>query len=246
MAMCREPADLWRTRIDLKYRDRLPGVAVDAQGRRYQKTEGFRPVRIRNIVFDGEDRLRNGAGETPEQRLADLAKDGVDAEVLFPNKGLTIWATRDAEFSQAMCRVWNDWAWEVFGSHNDRLSPMGCIAAADLNGAIEEVQRVAELGFRGLALPCKPVWGPPDHEQANYNLPRVRSAVGMHHGSRPSGHVPRLDGTRSPNVAWQRRRRGQLRRPFGWRRPWNRSPIYALPAFSSATRICASAASRRA
>ena len=166
-----EPADLWRRRIDGKYRDRLPGVAVDAKGRKFQKTEGFRPVRIRNIVFEGEDRLRNGAGETPQQRLADLALDGVDAEVLFPNKGLTIWATPDAEFSQAMCRVWNDWAWEVFGDHNDRLSPMGCIASADIGGAIREIERLATLGFRGLSLPCKPVWGPPDHEHPNYNLP---------------------------------------------------------------------------
>ena len=90
-----EPADLWRTRIDKRFRDRLPGVAVDAEGRKYQKTEGFRPVRIRNIRFDGEDGLRNGAGETPEQRIHDLALDGVDAEILFPNKGLTIWATPD-------------------------------------------------------------------------------------------------------------------------------------------------------
>ena len=166
-----EPADLWRMRIDKRFRDRLPGVAVDAEGRKFQKTEGFRPVRIRNIRFDGEDGLRNGAGETPEQRLNDLALDGVDAEILFPNKGLTIWATPDPQFSQAMCRVYNDWAWETFADHNDRLCPMGCIAAADIDGAIAEIQRVASLGFRGLSLPCKPVWGAPNHEAANYNLP---------------------------------------------------------------------------
>ena len=166
-----EPSDLWRTRMDKRYRERLPGVAVDAQGRKYQKTEGFRPVRIRSIKFEGEDGLRNHAGETPEERLADLAADGVDAEVLFPNKGLAIWATPDAAFSQAMCRVWNDWAWETFADYNDRLAPMGCVAAADVPGAVAEIQRVAALGFRGLALPCKPIWGPPDHEHANYNLP---------------------------------------------------------------------------
>ncbi|MXY50990.1 MAG: amidohydrolase [Gammaproteobacteria bacterium] len=166
-----EPADLWQKRMDAKFRDRLPGVAVDKDGKKYQKTEGFRPLRIRNIKFEGEDGLRNGAGTTPEERLADLAADGVDAEVLFPNKGLTIWATPDPEFSQAMCRVWNDWAWEVFGDYNDRLSPMGCVASADIPGAIAEIQRLAALGFRGLSLPCKPVWGPGSHEHLNYNLP---------------------------------------------------------------------------
>ncbi len=166
-----EPADLWATRMDAKYRERLPGMILGDDGAKYQKTEGFRPLRLRNIKFEGEDALRNRSGFTPEGRLADLAADGVDAEILFPNKGLTIWATPDAEFSQAMCRVYNDWAWEVFGPHNDRLSPMACIAAADIKGAIAEVERSAQRGFRGLSLPCKPVWGPPDHAALNYNLP---------------------------------------------------------------------------
>lgn len=166
-----EPGDLWKTRIDTKYRERLPGMAVDKEGRRFQKTEGFRPIRLRNIEFKGEDALRNGAGQTPDERLADLEADGVDCEILFPNKGLTIWATPDAEFSQAMCHVYNDWAWETFSSYNDRLSPMACVAAADIEGAILEIQRCAKLGFRGLALPCKPIWGAPDHAHLNYNLP---------------------------------------------------------------------------
>ncbi len=166
-----EPSDLWRTRIDEKYRDRLPGVAIDAKGRKFQKTEGFRPLRLQNIKFEGEDALRNQSGHTPEERLADLAADGVDCEILFPNKGLTMWATPDAAFSQAMCRVFNDWAWEVFGPFNDRLAPMACVASADIPGAIKEIERCAKLGFRGVSLPCKPVWGAPDHEALNYNLP---------------------------------------------------------------------------
>ena len=166
-----EPSDLWATRMDAKYKDRLPGMAVGSDGKKYQKTEGFRPLRIRNIEFAGEDLLRNKSGYTPEERIDDLAADGVDAEILFPNKGLTIWATPDAEFSQAMCRVYNDWAWETFGAFNDRLSPMACIASSDITGSIAEVERATDLGFRGLALPCKPVWGAPDHEALNYNLP---------------------------------------------------------------------------
>jgi predicted TIM-barrel fold metal-dependent hydrolase len=166
-----EPSDLWRTRMDERYRERLPGVSVNPQGEKFQKTEGFRPLRLSNIKFEGEDALRNQSGTTPEERLRDLNADGVDCEILFPNKGLTIWATPDPEFSQAMCRVFNDWAWEVFGAFNDRLSPMACIAPGDLDGAIAEIRRCAKLGFRGLSLPCKPLWGPPDHEAPNYNLP---------------------------------------------------------------------------
>lgn len=166
-----EPSDLWATRMDAKYKGRLPGVTVDAKGTKFQKTEGFRPLRLQNIKFEGEDALRNQSGMTPEQRITDLAADGVDCEILFPNKGLVMWATADAVFSQAMCKAWNDWAWETFGPYNNRLAPMACVATGDKEGAIKEIQRCAKLGFRGFSLPCKPVWGPPDHEAPNYNLP---------------------------------------------------------------------------
>ena len=166
-----EPGDLWKTRIEERYRERLPGTIVGGDGAKYQKTEGFRPIRLRDIKFDGEDSERHMAGHTPEQRLSDHLRDGIDYEVMFPNKGLTIWATPDAEFSQAMCRVYNDWAFEEYGAYRDHMVPMACIAAGDIEGSIAEIQRVAKLGFRGLALPCKPVWGAHDHEHPNYNLP---------------------------------------------------------------------------
>lgn len=166
-----EPNDLWQTRMPIRFRERLPGVTVDAKGKKYQKTEGFRPLRLRNIVFKGEDARRNGAGSTPDERIQDLAMDGVDAEILFPNKGLVIWATPDPLFSQEMCKVWNDWAWETFAAYNEQLCPMACVASADIEGAIKEIQKRAEQGFKGLALPCKPIWGPGSHEHLNYNLP---------------------------------------------------------------------------
>ena len=166
-----EPKDVFKARIAEEYWHRLPGVAVDKKGAQFQKTEGFRPSKINLNKLEGEDALRQASGRSPEARISDLALDGVDAEILFPNLGLTVWATPDAEFSQMMCRAWNEWAWEEFGPYNDRLSPMACIAAADIDGAIAEIQRCAKLGFRGLALPCKPVWGAPNHEDLNYNLP---------------------------------------------------------------------------
>jgi predicted TIM-barrel fold metal-dependent hydrolase len=165
-----EPNDLWLSRMGPEFRDRLPGVVVDEQGNQLQKTEGFRPTKLVNVPLEGHELLRNQSGRSPEARISDLALDGVDAEILFPNKGLTIWATPDARFSQAMCRAYNEWAWDEFGAFNDQLVPMACVATGDLDGAIAEIQRCAALGFKGLCLPCKPVFGPPNHEDLNYNL----------------------------------------------------------------------------
>jgi predicted TIM-barrel fold metal-dependent hydrolase len=170
-AHANEPADLWATRIDQKYRDRLPRVIVDDKGVKWRVSEGYRPDRLRTDELDGEDRLRQLAGADPEQRLRDMDRDGIDAEVIFPNKGLAMWATPDAVFAMAQCRVYNDWAWETFGRHNDRMSPAAALATGDLEGSIAEVGRVAKLGFRALTLPCKPIWGGHDIDHPNYNLP---------------------------------------------------------------------------
>ena len=167
-----EPHDFLAKRIDSKLARRLPRVEVDENGDRWQVTEGYRPIRIRfKRPLEGEDGRRNASGATPEERLRDMEEDGVDAEVIFPNKGLSMWATPDPEFAMACCRCWNDWAWETFGPHNDRMSPMACLATGDLEGSIAEVQRAAQLGFRGLTLPSKPIFGPHDAQQPNYNLP---------------------------------------------------------------------------
>ncbi len=170
-AHANEPADLWATRIDAKYRERVPRVIVDADGVKWRVSEGHRPDRLRTDELQGEDRLRQLAGADPVQRLHDMDRDGIDAEVIFPNKGLSMWATPDGAFAMAQCRVYNDWAWETFAAYNDRMSPAAAIATADLGGAIAEVQRVARLGFRALTLPCKPVWGAHDVDHPNYNLP---------------------------------------------------------------------------
>ena len=166
-----EPSNLWVERIDRKFRDRLPRVEIDANGVKWQISEGWARSRLLDSNLEGEDFIRSKAGADPLERLRDHERDGVDAEIIFPNKGLTMWATPDAEFAQAQCRVYNDWAWETFGKYNDRLSPLACIATADLEGSISEIQRCAKLGFRGLSLPCKPVFGPHDARHPNYNLP---------------------------------------------------------------------------
>ncbi len=165
-----EPPDLWLTRMDKKFHHRLPRIVERPDGLA-QVTEGFRALSLRDTPLDGEDLRRGKAGRSAEERLLDQDLDGIDAEIIFPNKGISMWATPDSIFAGAMCRAWNDWAWEAFGDHNDRLSPMACLATGDLEGAIKEIDRVATLGFRGLCLPCTPIFGHSDPENPNYNLP---------------------------------------------------------------------------
>ena len=118
-----EPASLWFDRIDAKYRERLPRVITDKDGVQWRVSEGHRPDRLRLSTLEGEDQLRSKAGAEPLGRLADHDLDGIDVELIFPNKGLSMWATPDPEFAMAQCRVFNDWAWEQFANHQGRMIP---------------------------------------------------------------------------------------------------------------------------
>src|SRR4029079_13176279 len=162
-----EPANLWVERIDKQYKDRLPRVITDKDGVQWRVSEGHRPDRLRLSTLEGEDQARAKAGADPLERLKDHDLDGIDVELIFPNKGLAMWATPDAKFAMAQCKVYNEWAWENFGNHQDRMIPAAAIATADLDGSIAEVPRVAKQGFKCLTLPCQPVWGGHDAADAN-------------------------------------------------------------------------------
>ncbi|MGD9750214.1 MAG: amidohydrolase family protein [Acidimicrobiia bacterium] len=166
-----EPRNIFKARLPEELHDRLPSVVTKRSGEQFQKTEGFRPTKLNWVEpLQGHEKFRYESGRKPEHRAEELALDGTDAEILFPNVGLAMWATRDPSFSHLMCRAWNDWAWEHYGPYNDRLAPMACVAPAVVDDAIAEIQRCAALGFRGLCLPCKPAFGPPNVDDPNYNL----------------------------------------------------------------------------
>ncbi|MGH7819617.1 MAG: amidohydrolase family protein, partial [Candidatus Binatia bacterium] len=116
------------------------------------------------------DKIRAAAGATAAERIRDHECDGVDVEVVFPGKGLIIWATADAKFAMAMCRAWNRWANEAYAGYAERIMPMAAVSPADREGTLREIAWAAGRGFRGLTLPCKPYWGAHDADQPNYNL----------------------------------------------------------------------------
>jgi predicted TIM-barrel fold metal-dependent hydrolase len=170
-----EPADLWATRIAPEFRERIPRVRVDADGTRWSVAEGLRPVRIKDFPREftqgqafsleaGDLDLSQRGSADPAIRNAHHDLDGVDAEIVYPNKGLLMWTSPDHRLAAALCRVWNDWAVETFGAHSQRILPVAAVAPGDVPAAVREVQRVARLGLRSVFLPVQ-VAGQP------YSLP---------------------------------------------------------------------------
>ena len=120
----------------------------------------------------GDDLERFLSGRYPDQRVADNARDGVDAEIIFPGAAFLAAqvANDDANLAMRLCEGWNNWARDWYGDHWDVQFPMAFITTTDVDAAVTEIERVAKLGFRGVCLPNKPVFGPQPPRERNYNL----------------------------------------------------------------------------
>jgi len=156
-----EPTDLFKTRLPKHLRDRAvweedfeiePLVEGGARVFRRLHTSGFEGWTI--------SRYRQTSGRTPEGDpaliLEDLATDGVDAAVLFPNLSLFGLYSDDHELSMAHARVYNDYIVERFTPYFDRLAPTAPIPITDIGDAVTEIQRAAAGGFRAVLLPATP------------------------------------------------------------------------------------------
>src|SRR5690606_22329848 len=112
--------------------------------------------RLTSDRMEPEDRLRNASGFDVADRLGDQDADGIDVELIFPNKGLLCWATPDPVFADAMCRAWNRWAYDWYGGadgwNDGRTRPLACIATGNVELAMAEATWAAEHGFVGLTL----------------------------------------------------------------------------------------------
>ncbi len=105
-----------------------------------------------NFVSDcAVDTKRRGARDL-ELRLADMDRDGVDAELVFPSLGLMLPRIADREGQATACRIWNDWAWDYTAPVRDRLIPAAMIPCIDFEDALAECQRTAAKGFAAFCL----------------------------------------------------------------------------------------------
>ena len=192
-----EPPKYMAERIEPEYRERLPHVETREDGSRFIISEGGRPQLVRpgrdwkkkgqvrerqsfekssmampySSRMEEEDMVRSQAGAGIENRDRDNANDGIDAEIIFANKGLLGYATPDPVFAMAMCRAWNRWALEEFGAAFDRMLPMAMLSPGDLDGTFAEMEWAAQRGFKGFLLPNKPIYGPAQPGELMYNDP---------------------------------------------------------------------------
>ena len=160
------PPDLWSSQAPAKWKLLAPRVEeledglhwfVDAQDRGMWNGVGPGFLKYTKGMFGHIDEMKDLGFEwdyrpgakprptTPELRLADLDRDGVDAEIIYGclminDAGMRSWANK----------MYNDWASD-FAKKSDpnRVFPLAIIPNTDPLDAVAEVRRCAKLGLKG-------------------------------------------------------------------------------------------------
>ncbi len=163
-----EPVDLWQQRLPTALRDR--GPRMERVGDWWcLVVEGIPPRKLARV--DREASGSDGPSATPggtadiDARKADMAQDGVVAEVIYPTFGLFVDMLADPELQMACARAYNDWLAETFLPDPSTFIPSALVPIRDVDTAVAELARVADLGYRSALIPTSPPEGLP------YNRP---------------------------------------------------------------------------
>jgi predicted TIM-barrel fold metal-dependent hydrolase len=126
-----EMGDLWASRLPTQFRDDAPRFPDTRAGRGSGRFEG------------------KTGGWDPNERIKEMAQDGVSAEVLYPTLGLRLFGLDGPALQEACFRVYNDWIIEYCSAAPDRLVGVGCVSVYDVDHAVAELERCKRNGLRG-------------------------------------------------------------------------------------------------
>lgn len=157
------PPDLFTSRLPSKLAERAPRVEdTDDEGPYWVLPDGTRLSpsgrKLAGLLAGTDHGFRPS---TPEQRLEDMDKDGVYTQVIYgPPGGVKF--EGDNELTVACLRAYNDWAAEFNSVDRNRLICLAILPGHDPAEATEELQRVADLGHRGVLIEMAagedPIW----------------------------------------------------------------------------------------
>lgn len=135
------------------------------EGTEISRRKGYKPdvdnmadgdvVKIMSQGYDGlREGIRNGA-----QRHVDQDVDGVVAEFLYPGF-FGLFSFENLDLLVACQKNYNDWLHDYATAASGRLFGLAAIPIQDPEAAVQELQRVAKMGFKGGCIPCT---APPEH-----------------------------------------------------------------------------------
>ena len=201
------PPTIYGERLPKEFKDRAPRVEKrgDAEFLVFEGTEkpffalqGSAGIKDEDVVTLSKTKEagRKG-GWDPHARIEDMDFDGVDAQVLFGSGdggGIEI-RSENRPFRFAMMQVYNDYVAEFCRPYPTRLIGVAEIPYWDVELALSEAKRAAEMDLRGVLLPAIPAfensppedkhYGDPSYEKLWTELEAMGLHVHFHLGTKP-------------------------------------------------------------
>jgi predicted TIM-barrel fold metal-dependent hydrolase len=100
-------------------------------------------------------------GTDLDRRTRDMAREGVDAQVIFPNVALDCGGSHQTrEYSKAFARAYNEYVREAFAPASQRFKPAAMLPTDDIEDTVAEARKCIDEGFATMFLPCVVPWQP--------------------------------------------------------------------------------------
>jgi predicted TIM-barrel fold metal-dependent hydrolase len=154
--------------IDAAWREKAPRiVSTPNHGDIFQIDGMDRPIHLGLVAAAGKppeaittsgvkfEELHRG-GWDPDARLADQARDGIAAEIIYPTVGMLLCNHRDFAYKKACFDAYNRWIANYCGRHPTRLLGCGQTAGRSPEEMVEDFKVIKALGLRGVMMPGNP------------------------------------------------------------------------------------------
>jgi predicted TIM-barrel fold metal-dependent hydrolase len=198
-----EPADVWERYIAPEFRPRAPRLQPGGRENLVEgeplTAEGKYPFHTPDFIaalMKGMQRFvaARETGFSPQSRLADMDREGVDVQILYPTVGGQLLGRefKDPALLAACCRAYNDWSAEYCATAPERLRWAAMLPFQDVELARTEARRTAALGAVSFYVRPNPIGGRNlyhrDHFPLWAEIERLGKPVCLHDSGSP--HLP--------------------------------------------------------
>ena len=164
-----EPVELWTSRGESKFKDRLPHVQSLEEGD-WWICDGLKLVPVAGgtnqtgLRFEEPEKLTLESrieevplgGYIPEEHVKDMDIDGIDVSIVYPTVGLGLYSVPDSQLLDSIFRTYNDWLAEFCSAVPKRLKGIAMLNVDDVREGVKELERCANMGFVGAMITVYP------------------------------------------------------------------------------------------
>ena len=197
-----EPPDMWAKYLEPAFKSFAPSPDMRIKGEEIinKISEQFRSKATKQMMQNHPMSVLNGFD--PESHVRAMMQMGVDICFLYPNTGLWVFAndTMTPQLAGAFARAYNNWLRDFCSYDPEILKGVGVVNLHAPEEMVQELERIAEFGWRSVFVQPNPIKGrllsDPAYEPFWTKCEQLGIAVGVHasaHGRVPTTGVDRFN-----------------------------------------------------